>query len=72
MISFKPLWHTLIERDIGKLQLMEMVGFSRGTLAKMGHNEYVAMSVIDSICRTLGCRVEEVMEFVPDQEVVEE
>ncbi len=75
MISYKPLWHTLIEHNIGKIQLMEAVGFSRGTLAKMGHNEYVAMSVIDKICQTLNCPVHDVIEYIPDnsmQEVISE
>lgn len=63
MISYKPLWHTLLDRGIGKMQLMEMTGFSRATLARMGRDEHIALSVIEKICLTLGCRIEDVVEI---------
>ena len=69
MISYNPLWHTLIERKIGKIQLMESVGFSRGTLAKLSHNEYVALNVIDKICQTLNCPIEQVIAYVTGETI---
>ena len=66
MISYKPLWITLIQKDKKKMYLLEIADISRGTLAKLGKDEYVNLKVIDNICKGLDCRVEDVITFVPD------
>ena len=68
MISYRPLWKTLIDKDIKKTQLMNMVGFSAGTLSRLSKNQYVEMKHIDGICQKLGCRIEDVIEIQPDPE----
>lgn len=64
MINYKPLWHTLISRDMKKMDLVSRGIVGRSTLAKMGRNEYVALEVIDRICADLDCSISEVIEFV--------
>lgn len=63
MISYKPLWHTLIEKGIKKMELVKLVGMSSSTLAKLNNDNYVALEVIDRICQTLDCRIEDVVEI---------
>lgn len=63
MISYKPLLHTLLDRDIKKMELVKMVGMSSSTLSKLNNDEYVALEVIERICMTLNCRIEEVIEI---------
>lgn len=69
MVSYKPLWITLLQRDITKTELRTKVGFSTATLARMSKNEYVALECIDRICQTLGCGIADVIEILPDTEV---
>jgi DNA-binding Xre family transcriptional regulator len=66
MISYKPLWHTLIEKGVKKMQLVKMTGMSSGTLAKMNNDKNVALDVIERICLALDCRIEEVVEIKKD------
>ena len=66
-VSYKPLWHQLVERNMKKLEFRDYVGISNGTLAKLGKNEPVAMDVIDKICIRLNCRIEDVVQIVPDE-----
>ena len=47
-----------------KTQLRELTGMSMNTLAKIGKNEYISMSVLDKICSCLHCRIENVIEFI--------
>jgi DNA-binding Xre family transcriptional regulator len=54
-----------------KTQLREEIGFSTSTLAKMSKNEYVSLETVDSICRHLNCKVEEVIEIVPTPLIIE-
>lgn len=62
-ISYKPLWHMLIERDMKKLEFRDFVQISSSTLAKLGKNEPVSMDVIEKICLKLDCRIEDVVEI---------
>lgn len=68
MFSYKPLWKQLIDKNMTKTEMREKTGFSMRTLATMGRNEYVAMSIIDKICNTLNCNVEDVIEHIKDEE----
>lgn len=62
MISYKPLFKLLVERDMTKTQLREQAGFSRTTLAAMSKGEYVSLQTIDRICDCLGCSISDVIE----------
>lgn len=68
MITYKPLWKTLIEKDMKKMDLVEDGTVSRGTLAKMGKNQKVSLEVVERICKRLHCRVEEVIVYNEDLE----
>lgn len=61
MVSYKPLWHTLIDRGMKKMELVEQVGMSRATLSKLNNDNYVALEVLDRICEVLDCPIEGVV-----------
>lgn len=66
MIAYYKLLDMLNRRGIGKLELMEKAGFSRGTLSKLSKNEPVNISVIDSICKVLDCQPGDLLEYIKD------
>lgn len=66
MITYKPLFHMLIERNMTKSQLRKAVGFGTNQLAAMSKNEYIALETVDKICRYMDCRIEDVIAYVPD------
>ena len=39
MISYKPLFRLLLEKNMSKTQLREAIGFSTATLAKLSKGE---------------------------------
>ena len=63
MISYKPLFRLLLERDMTKTQLREAIGFSSATLAKMSKGEYISLETIENICKYLDCKIEDVIEI---------
>lgn len=65
-ISYKPLWRLLLEKDMKKLELRDLVGMSNNTLARLGKNEGVSMDVLERICVALDCRIEDIVEFIKD------
>ena len=64
MFSYKPLLHTMIEKDITKTQLRQMLGCSKATIAKISKNEYVSLEILDKICNLLDCKIEDVIEHI--------
>ena len=63
MISYKPLFRLLLEKDMTKTQLREAVGFSSATLAKMSKGEYISLETIEHICIYLQCNIEDVVKI---------
>ena len=66
MISYTPLWHTLINKGMNKGDLKNMTSLSFGTIASMGKNEPVNLKQIDRICKALHCKIEDVIEYKED------
>ena len=67
-VSYKRLFHLLIERDMTTAQLQHQAGFSANITTRMKRNGYLSLDTIESICRTLNCGVDDILEFVPDED----
>ena len=68
-VSYKKLWILLIEKNMKKTDLRIQSGISTGALAKLGKNENVNTEVLAKICKALDCKIEDIMEIVPAEEV---
>lgn len=64
--TYKRLWKLLIDKGMTKTELRKAAGIGTTTLAKLGNDEQVSMDVLNKICNVLDCRVEEIVEHVPD------
>ena len=67
-VSYKKLWILLIERNMKKTDLRIRSGISTGALAKLGRNENVNTEVLAKICKALDCKIEDIMEMIPEEE----
>ena len=65
-VSYKRLFHLLIEKDMTNAQLMEQAGFSANIITRLKRNEYVSMESLENICRVMNCGVDDILEFIPD------
>ncbi|QGX00568.1 helix-turn-helix domain-containing protein [Streptococcus ruminicola] len=70
-IRYNKLWKLLIDREMMKKDLRDQSGITTNALAKLGKNEHVSTQVLEKICRTLNCNIEDVCEFVKDDKEVE-
>ena len=68
-ISYKKLWKLLIDRDMKKKDLRALTGISSNTITKLANNENVTMEVIEKICLGMRCTIDEVVDFIPDDQV---
>ena len=67
-ISYKKLWKMMIDRDISKTELTRLAGISTNAMAKLGRNEDVRMRVLEKLCTSLDCKLDDIVEFVPESD----
>lgn len=65
-VSYKKLWHILIDRDMRKKDLAEKAGLTPYAIKQLNKNEDVTTAVIGKICKALGCSPDDIMEFYDD------
>jgi putative transcriptional regulator len=66
--NYRPLWKLLIERGMKKTDLVEKIGISSSTLAKMGKNEVVSMEILERLCNYFNCQLSDLVEHVSESE----
>ena len=66
MIKYVRLWSTLKEKGISQYRLIEDYGVDTAQLHRLRHNMVIKTITIDNLCRILDCRVEDIMEYIPD------
>ena len=68
VISYNKLWHVMKEKGISQYALIKQYKVSPGQITRLKRNESVSTHTIDVFCRILHCRVEDIMEYIPDEE----
>ena len=66
-VTYKRLFHLLIDRNIQPSELTDMAGFSANILTRMRRDQYVSLDSIEKICLALNCKVDEILEFIPKE-----
>ena len=66
MISFERLWITLRKAGISQYALIHKYHVSPGQITRLKRNEFVSTHTIELFCKILHCRVEDIMEYIPD------
>lgn len=64
-VSYKKLFHLLIEKDMTNAQLMSSANFSANIITRLKRNKYVSLETIEMICTVLNCSVDDILEFIP-------
>lgn len=68
MISYKPFWETLRKSPESTYTLIKNHHISSSTIDKLRNNKAITTTTLNDLCRILGCRVEDIMEYVPCEE----
>lgn len=65
-VSYKKLWHLLIDKDLRKQDLRVLSGLSPASMAKLAKGENVNTDTLAKICKALNCNVSDIMDILPD------
>lgn len=67
-VSYNGLWKILIDKNMNKKALAEIVSLSPATIAKMGRGEFVSMEVLYRIGKILKINIGDMVSIVNGEE----
>ncbi len=62
-VSYKKLFHMLVDKGISSAQLQQMAGYSANISTRLKNDAYISLETIEKICVALHCTVDDVLEF---------
>ena len=65
-VSYKKLWHILVDRNMKKKDLEETAGITHYQMYKLASDKDITTDVIGAICAALEVKSDDIMEFIPD------
>lgn len=68
MIHYAPLWKTLAAQKKTTYTLRVKYGMSHATVQRLQADLPVSTHTLDKLCRILDCRLQDVAEYLPDEE----
>lgn len=67
-VTYKKLWHILIDRNMKKKDLEIKSGISHYQMYKLANDKDVTTDIIGAICTALNVTSDQIMEFVSDDD----
>lgn len=67
-VNYDKLWGILNEREMMKTELIKEAKISTNAMAKLGRNEDVRVGVLEKICLALNCKMDDILDIVPNKE----
>lgn len=65
-ISYKSLWHLLLEKEMNKEDLKRTANITNNIISRMNKNTYLNLDSIEKIYLALNCRIEDVVEILKE------
>ena len=62
-VSYLGLWKILLEKGMQKQDLVDELGLSSATVAKMGKGQPVSNKVLETISNFLECNVSDIISY---------
>lgn len=67
-VSYKKLFKLLIDKNMKKKDLKEKAGIGNSTMTKLANDENVTVEVMAKVCSALDCKMDDVIEIIPDED----
>ncbi len=66
MIVFDKLWQLMDEKGVSTYKLREECGIDSKTIRRLKANENIETKTLNKLCQTLNCKIEDIMEYIPE------
>lgn len=67
-VSYKKLFHMMIEKNMTNAELQKKAGFSANIITRLKRSGYISLDSIESICKVMNCGVDDILEFTDEKE----
>ena len=67
-VTYKKLFHLLIDKGMTNAELMEQAGFSANIITRIKRVNYISLVSIANFCKPLQGGVDDILEFTPEEE----
>ena len=67
-VSYNGLWKILIDKNKKKTDLIDDIGISSSTLAKMSRGEIVSLNILGKICDKYDCDFGDLIAYVKENQ----
>jgi len=65
-ISYKPLFHLMVERNMKKKDLIKKIGLTAPIVSKFAKNERVSGETLEKLCNYFNCQYSDIIEHIPE------
>ena len=65
-VSYKKLLHMLIGKNMTIADLQKQAGYSANISTRLRNDTYISLESVEKICGVLDCKMDDIIEFVPD------
>lgn len=62
-VKYDKLFLELEKQKMKESALIKEAGFSANIMTRIRRNQYVSLESIEAICKTLKCKVDDIVEF---------
>lgn len=69
MIRYDRLWKTMKEKGISQYDLIYKYWVDKAQLQRLRKNMVLKTITLDRLCEILDCRIEDIMEYIPNDTV---
>ena len=66
-VSYKKLRYLMVDRKISMAQLIRMSGITDYSARLLGKDQDVSTEVLTKVCAALGCEVQDIVDFMPEE-----
>ena len=67
MISYAPLWETMERLHASTYTLQVKGKVSSSSILRIKAGDSISTNTIDAICKILNCSVDDIIEYIPDE-----
>lgn len=69
MIIFDKLWTVMKKKGVSTYRLREECGIDSKTIRRLKANDNIESKTVNKLCAALDCKVEDIMEYIPDEDM---
>ena len=66
--SYNKLWKLLIDNDMNRTDLKEVISTTPSTMSRLSKNEHVSMDILGRICEHFNCDIGDIVEYIHQEQ----